>query len=171
MDTSVYSRSRFSALPQGLGEPFRSLGLRPRVQAHHPGAWQGGARLRQVAKASPPMPLPQRLSSSPGPHQHVLCQPALIPGQAGGDAQGKALLAQQGVPTIAAAEGDDLPPVWHVANQGFFRIAWPPAHRIPWRQWGHSAAGTGIRNQGVRDWRDQGLTQESLGSNGTSRGS
>lgn len=36
-----------------------------------------------------------------------------------------ALLAQQGVATIAAAEsGDDLPLVGHVANQGFLWIAW-----------------------------------------------
>jgi hypothetical protein len=35
--------------------------------------------------------------------------------------------------------------VWHVANQGFFWVAWPLAHRIPWGQWGHRAAGSGIR--------------------------
>lgn len=171
MDTNAYSLSRRPAPPETGVAPqqpgAKTSGFRLTLLA--PGRKE--AKLRQIAKASPPTPLPQLLSSSPGPHQHVLCQPALIPGQARGDAQGKALLAQQGVTTIAAAEGDDLPLVWHVANQGFFWIARPLAHRIPWRQWGHSAAATGIRNQGVRDWRDQGLTQETLGSNRMPRGS
>lgn len=109
---------------------------------------------------------PAAARSSPGPHQHVLRQPALIPGQPRGDAKGKALLAQQRVATIAAAEGDDLPLVRHVANQGFLWIAWPLAHRLPWGQWGHGDAGRGIRNWGVRGGRDQGVAGETLGNSG-----
>lgn len=126
----------------------------------------GEARLRLTGQAPPllcPPPLPR---SSPGPHQHVLRQPALIPGQPRCDAKGKTLLAQQGVATIATAEGDDLPLVGHVANQGFLWVAWPLAHGLPWRQWSHGAAGRGTRNGSVRGQRDQGLAGETLGSSG-----
>ena len=39
--------------------------------------------------------------------EHVLREPALVPGHHGGDAQGVALLAQQGVAAVAGAEGPD----------------------------------------------------------------
>lgn len=57
--------------------------------------------------------------------QHVLGQPALVLGNAGGDAQSKTLLAQQGVSSIATAEGKDLPRVWQVGDQNLLRVAGP----------------------------------------------
>ncbi len=41
-------------------------------------------------------------------NQHVLGEPAVVPGHDGGDAQGQALLTQQGVAAVAAAVGPDL---------------------------------------------------------------
>lgn len=100
----------------------------------------------------------------------MLRQPALIPGQPRGDAKGKALLAQQGVAAIAAAEGDDLSLVRHVANQGLLWVAWPMAHWLPWGQWGYGvmgpAVGRGMRNWGIRSWRVLGLAGETLRSGG-----
>lgn len=107
--------------------------------AQQPGTWQWGGEAKAAGQAPRPPCSPQLPRSSPGPHQHVLGQPALIPGQPRGDAKGKALLAQQGVATIAAAEGDDLPLVRHVANQGFLWVARPLVHWLPWGQWGHRA--------------------------------
>jgi len=41
--------------------------------------------------------------------EHVFGQPALVPGHVGSDAQGKTLLAQQGVATVTGTVGPDFP--------------------------------------------------------------
>lgn len=58
-------------------------------------------------------------------HQHVLGQPALVLGDARGDAEGKTLLPKQRVSPVAAAEGQDLPGVWQVRNQHLVWVAGP----------------------------------------------
>ncbi len=56
--------------------------------------------------------------------QHVLGEPALVPGHHRGDAQGVAFLAQQGVAAIAGAERPDLPVLWEM-NDVFGLVAGP----------------------------------------------
>ena len=61
----------------------------------------------------------------PPTHQHVLGQPALLLGQGGGDPEGKALLPQQGVAAVAAAEGLDLVPLGEVGDGDVVGVAGP----------------------------------------------
>lgn len=66
-------------------------------------------------------------------HQHVLGQPAFVLGDAGGDAEGEALLPQQRVSSVAAAEGQDLPGVWQVRYQHLVWVAGPRVDQRSWR--------------------------------------
>lgn len=66
-------------------------------------------------------------------HQHVLGQPAFILGDAGGDAEGEALLPQERVSSIATAEGHDLPGVWQVRYQHLVWVAGPRVDQRGWR--------------------------------------
>lgn len=63
----------------------------------------------------------------------MLGQPAFVLGDAGGDAEGEALLPQQGVSSVAAAEGQDLPGVWQVRYQHLVWVAGPRVDRRSWR--------------------------------------
>lgn len=73
-------------------------------------------------------------------HQHVFGQPALILGDARGDPQSEALLAQQGVASVAAAERQDLPGVWQVGDQHLLWVTRPRVDQGSWeerrRRWG-----------------------------------
>lgn len=64
----------------------------------------------------------------------MLGQPALVLGNARGDAQRKALLAQQGVPSVAAAEGQDLPRVRQVGDEHLLWVAGPRVDQRGWRR-------------------------------------
>lgn len=66
-------------------------------------------------------------------HQHVLGQPALVFGNAGGDAERETLLAQQGVSSVATAEGENLPCVRQVGDQDLLRVAGPRVDQRCWR--------------------------------------
>lgn len=58
-------------------------------------------------------------------HQHVLCQPPFLLGQPAGDAQRKAFLPKQRVPSISASIGDDLSAVRKVGDQCQLGVAGP----------------------------------------------
>lgn len=60
-------------------------------------------------------------------HQHVLCEPSLILGNTRCNAKRKALFPQQRVPSIATAEGQDLPGVWQVRYQ---HLVWVTGPRV-----------------------------------------
>ena len=55
----------------------------------------------------------------------MLGQPALIPGDAGGDAESETLFPQERVSSIATAEGHDLPGVGQVRYQHFLWVTGP----------------------------------------------
>ena len=57
--------------------------------------------------------------------EHVLGQPAVVPGHSGGDPQGEALLAQQGVTAVAGAVRPDLPGLREVRDVPVGGITWP----------------------------------------------
>lgn len=59
------------------------------------------------------------------PYQHVFGQPALLHGDAGGNAECEAFLSQQGVPSVATAKGHNCSTVRNVGDQGELRVAWP----------------------------------------------
>lgn len=60
----------------------------------------------------------------------MLGQPALVLGNAGGDAEGEALLPQERVSSIATAEGHDLPGVGQVRYQ---HLVWVTGPRVDQR--------------------------------------
>lgn len=68
----------------------------------------------------------------------MLCQPALVLGDAGGDAKGEALLPQERVSSVAAAEGEDLPGVRQVRDQHLLGVTGP---RVDQRSWGEKEEG------------------------------
>lgn len=63
----------------------------------------------------------------------MLGQPALVLGNAGGDAQRKALLAQQRVSSVATTKRQDLPCVWQVGDQNLVGVAGPRVDQRSWR--------------------------------------
>lgn len=73
-------------------------------------------------------------------HQHVFGQPAFVFGDTGGDAEGEALLPQQRVSSIAAAEGQDVPGVREV---GYQHLAWVARPRVDQRSWRRRPMGAG----------------------------
>ncbi len=56
--------------------------------------------------------------------EHVLGHPALVPGHGGGDAQGEALLAEQGIAAVAGAVAPDLARLGEV-DDVFLLVAGP----------------------------------------------
>ena len=60
-----------------------------------------------------------------GEDEHVLGHPALVASHGGGDAQGEALLAQEGVATVSGAEAHDEALFGEVGDVGILRIARP----------------------------------------------
>lgn len=69
-------------------------------------------------------------------YQHVFSQPALIFGDARGDAKGEAFLAQQGVATVATAERQNLPAVRQVGDQHLLRVTRPGVDQRGWGEMG-----------------------------------
>lgn len=65
-------------------------------------------------------------------HQHVFSKPAFILGDAGGNAEGEALLPQERVSSVATAEGHNLPDVWQVRYQ---HLVWVTGPRVDQRGW------------------------------------
>ena len=65
-------------------------------------------------------------------HQHMLGHPALIARDDAGDAQGKAFLAQQGVASVAAAEGLDLALMREVSDEHLLWVAGPVVLHRAW---------------------------------------
>ena len=55
----------------------------------------------------------------------MFSKPALTLGQYGADTQSKALLAQQGVATIATTVGTDLVSCWQVGDDCVLGVTWP----------------------------------------------
>ena len=75
-------------------------------------------------------------------YQHVFGEPAFVPGHAGGDAQGEALLAEQGIAAVATAVGPDAPLLgkWTMYFSSLLHgqgtSFWPPVSGMPteWMQ-------------------------------------
>src|SRR6185295_17691052 len=69
------------------------------------------------------------------PHnQHVLGEPALRPPHAGRYAQRQALLAEQRVAAVAAAEGPDRVVLREVNDVFMLGITWPGDVCVSWRE-------------------------------------
>lgn len=66
--------------------------------------------------------------------QHVFGQPALLFSDAGRDSKSEALLSQQWVSTVTAAERHDLPLVGDVSDQGEIRVTRPVIHQRLWER-------------------------------------
>ena len=72
------------------------------------------------------------LCSSSSTHQHVFGQPAFIPGQDAPKSQGKALLPQQGIASVATPKWRNLISLRDVSNQHLLGVARPIALDGPW---------------------------------------
>ena len=68
-------------------------------------------------------------------NEHVLGQPALVPGHHRGNAKRQALLAQQRVPAVARAVGPYLARLGKVNDPLFLLVAWPGHVLRPRRKW------------------------------------
>jgi hypothetical protein len=68
------------------------------------------------------------------PYQHVLGQPAFVPGDDTSDSESKALLPEQGVTTISTAKGTNLPAGGKVSDHYLLRITWPVIDYLPWNK-------------------------------------
>ena len=55
----------------------------------------------------------------------MLGEPALVTSENGGNAEGKALLSEEGVASIAGTEGHDLAGLWEVNNVAVLDVAGP----------------------------------------------
>jgi len=106
----------------GLGLPARQGRLKHGEVGLAAGAGEGGGDVVGAA-----------LGRRQLQDQHVLGQPALVAGHHRGDAQGVALLAQQGVAAVARAVRPDLPVLGEV-DDVLDVVAWPGAVGVTRRQ-------------------------------------
>ena len=89
-------------------------------RSHH-----GQVGLSAGARKSGRKELLDTLGVSDAHHQHVLCQPPLIPGHTAGNAEGKTLLAQKGITPIATAIRNYLALQWEVGYHDVLGIVRP----------------------------------------------